>query len=61
MNLNGILIGSEDPQRLTASYTQLFGEPGWQGGDFHGWQLGGGYVTVGPMIRCTAPTPSRAG
>jgi hypothetical protein len=27
MNLNGILIGSEDPQRLTAYYTQLFGEP----------------------------------
>jgi predicted enzyme related to lactoylglutathione lyase len=48
MNLNGILIGSEDPQRLTAYYTQLFGEPGWAGGDFHGWQLGGGYVTVGP-------------
>jgi hypothetical protein len=34
MNLNGILIGSEDPQRLTAYYTGLFGEPGWSGGDF---------------------------
>jgi hypothetical protein len=28
MNLNGILIGSEDPQRLTAYHTSLFGEPG---------------------------------
>jgi hypothetical protein len=37
MNLNGILIGSEDPQRLTAYYTRLFGEPGWAGGDFRGW------------------------
>jgi hypothetical protein len=27
MNLNGILIGSEDPQRLTAHYTRLLGEP----------------------------------
>jgi hypothetical protein len=27
MNLNGILIGSQDPQRLTAYYTMLFGEP----------------------------------
>ncbi len=27
MNMNGILIGSEDPQRLTAYYTRLFGEP----------------------------------
>jgi hypothetical protein len=48
MNLNGILIGSEDPQRLTAYYTRLFGEAGWAGGDFGGWQLRTGYVTVGP-------------
>ena len=33
MNLNGILLGSEDPQRLTGCYTRLFGEPGWAGGD----------------------------
>ena len=36
MNLNGILLGSEDPQRLTAYYSRLFGEPGWAGGDFRG-------------------------
>jgi hypothetical protein len=41
MNLNGILIGSEDPQRLTAYYTGLFGEPGWSGGDFEYFQLVG--------------------
>ena len=29
MNLNSILIGSEDPQRLADYYTKLFGEPGW--------------------------------
>jgi hypothetical protein len=29
MNLNSILLGSQDPQRLTAYYTRLFGEPGW--------------------------------
>jgi predicted enzyme related to lactoylglutathione lyase len=48
VNLNGILIGSEDPQRLAAYYARLFGEPGWQGGDFRGWQLGTGWMTVGP-------------
>ena len=31
MNLNGVLIGSQDPQRLTAYYTSLFGEPGLAG------------------------------
>jgi predicted enzyme related to lactoylglutathione lyase len=48
MNLNSVLIGSEDPQRLTDYFTRLFGEPGWHEGGFNGWQLGGGFVTVGP-------------
>jgi len=48
MNLNSVLIGSEDPQRLAAYFTRLFGEPGWNEGGFNGWQLGGGFVTVGP-------------
>ena len=48
MNLNSILIGSEDPQRLVDYYTKLFGEPGWNEGGFHGWQLGSGFVSVGP-------------
>jgi predicted enzyme related to lactoylglutathione lyase len=48
MNLNSILIGSEDPDRLTEYYTKLFGAPGWTGGDFKGWEIGTGYLTVGP-------------
>ncbi len=48
MNLNSVLIGSEDPGRLTDYYTKLFGKPGWDGGDFTGWQIGTGFVTVGP-------------
>ena len=55
MNLNGVLIGSQDPQRLTAYYTSLFGEPGWSGGEFRGWQLDAGYVTVGPHDRVQGP------
>ena len=48
MNLNSILIGSEDPARLRDYYTNLFGEPTWQEGDFSGWQIGSGVITVGP-------------
>jgi predicted enzyme related to lactoylglutathione lyase len=48
MNLNGILIGSEDPQRLVEYYTRLFGKPGWEDGGYSGWLIGSGYVTVGP-------------
>jgi predicted enzyme related to lactoylglutathione lyase len=48
MELRSILIGSEDPQRLTDFYTKLFGAPGWNDGGYAGWQMGTGYVMVGP-------------
>ena len=48
MNLNGILIGSEDPTRLAGYYRKLFGEPGWDGGGYTGWMIGSGSITVGP-------------
>jgi predicted enzyme related to lactoylglutathione lyase len=48
MELNSILIGSENPQKLTEYYTKLFGKPGWDDGGYVGWQLGGGAFTVGP-------------
>jgi predicted enzyme related to lactoylglutathione lyase len=47
MNLNSILIGSEDPGRLKDYYTRLFGEPTYDEGGYTTWQLGTGVVTVG--------------
>jgi predicted enzyme related to lactoylglutathione lyase len=48
MNFSSILIGSEDPQRLVDYYTKLFGPPGMSDGGYSGWQLGSGFVTIGP-------------
>lgn len=48
MDFNNILIGSENPQRLAEYYTKLFGEPAMSMGGYTGWQLGSGFVTVGP-------------
>ncbi len=48
MNLNSVLIGSEDPGRLADYYRKLFGKPGWEMGPYIGWQLGNGGFTVGP-------------
>jgi predicted enzyme related to lactoylglutathione lyase len=48
MNLNNILIGSEQPERLTAYYTKLFGDPMWNENGYVGWMIGSGAVTVGP-------------
>ena len=47
MNLNSILIGSEDPQRLTDYYSRLFGKPAWDEGGFSAWQIGTSAITVG--------------
>ncbi|HYJ61945.1 MAG TPA: VOC family protein [Actinomycetota bacterium] len=61
MNLNSILIGSEDPDRLAAYYTKLFGEPGWNEGGYIGWQIGNGGITVGPHteVKGKNPQPGR--
>lgn len=48
MDFNSILIGSEEPQRLVDYYTRLFGEPAMADGGYTGWQIGSGWVTVGP-------------
>ncbi len=48
MNLNSILIGSENPERLVDFYTKLFGKPTWNDGGYTGWMIGSGSVTVGP-------------
>jgi predicted enzyme related to lactoylglutathione lyase len=48
MNLNGLLIGSENPERLKDYYTKLFGKPNFEGGGYFGWQIGSGSMSVGP-------------
>ena len=48
MNFNGILIGSEDPKRLTDYYRKLFGEPMYEDGGYSSWQMGSGSISIGP-------------
>jgi predicted enzyme related to lactoylglutathione lyase len=47
MNLNNIMIGTDDASRLVEYYTKLFGSPGFEDGGFAGWQIGEGFLTVG--------------
>jgi predicted enzyme related to lactoylglutathione lyase len=48
VNLNGILIGTEDPGRLTAYYSEVLGKPGFEGWGYTSWQIGSGSLTIGP-------------
>ena len=57
VNFNSILIGSADPQRLTDYYTKLFGEPAFADGGYTGWQIGSGWVTIGPHDQVTGKNP----
>ena len=61
MKFNNILIGSEDPQRLVDYYTKLFGKPGMEEGGYAGWQIGSGFVAVGPHseVHGQNPQPGR--
>ena len=61
MNLNSVLIGSEDPDRLAAYYSKLFGDPMWSDGGYTGWMLGQGAVTIGPHdeVKGKNPQPGR--
>ena len=47
MNLNSVLIGTEDPKPLVDYYKKLFGDPAGSEGGYTWWQLGNGGFTVG--------------
>ena len=55
MNLNSVLIGTEDAPRLAAFYSALFGEPIWAEGGYSTWQIGTGWLTVGPHDAVKGP------
>ena len=61
MNFNNILIGSDDPERLAAYYTKLFGEPMYKDESYSVWQIGSGAVAVGPHseVHGRNPQPGR--
>jgi len=48
VNFNSLLVGSEDPGRLVDYYTRLFGPPKLADGGYTGWQIGTGWITIGP-------------
>jgi predicted enzyme related to lactoylglutathione lyase len=61
MNLNSIMIGSEDAGRLAEYYTKLFGKPAMEEGGFSSWQIGDGGVSVFPhdQVKGKNTTPGR--
>jgi predicted enzyme related to lactoylglutathione lyase len=48
VDLNSVMIGSEDPKRLADYYTKLFGKPSMEEEGFATWKIGSGSLSVGP-------------
>jgi predicted enzyme related to lactoylglutathione lyase len=40
MKISGVMIGTEDAQRLGEFYTKVLGEPNFRDGDWWGWENG---------------------
>jgi predicted enzyme related to lactoylglutathione lyase len=47
LNLSTVMVGSEDPDALTAFYTKVLGEPAWRDSGFVGWQAGSAMLMIG--------------
>ncbi|MBU6424440.1 MAG: hypothetical protein KGJ98_14150 [Chloroflexota bacterium] len=48
MKFRGVLIGSDDPERLKEFYSKLFGKPAWEEERYFGWRFGEATVMFGP-------------
>jgi predicted enzyme related to lactoylglutathione lyase len=61
MNLNGIMVGSADPQALWAYYANLFGKPEFEDSAYQGWKFGNGFLVIGghDQVTGTNPQPGR--
>lgn len=49
LNFNSLLIFSEKPNSLAAFYKQVFQtDPVWEGNDYTTFEVGDGFITIGP-------------
>ena len=49
LNLNSLLVFSQNPKQLVEFYKKVFNmEVGWTGGDFSGFKVGNGIIAFGP-------------
>ena len=65
LNLNNVMLGSEDSKRLADFYTKVLGKPNPDWSDdangWSGWQAGDGGLVIGPHsdVSGTNPQPGR--
>jgi predicted enzyme related to lactoylglutathione lyase len=62
MDLNGVMLGTEDFERLKGFYTGLFGDPVMADGQYASWSIGSGWLTIGfhSEVKGASKDPGRA-
>ena len=49
LDLNGVMVNSEDPKKLAEFYQGVFDKkPEWEMEGFMGWKLGSSFINIGP-------------
>lgn len=49
LDFNSVLLFSEHPEKLAEFYKKVFNvDKGWEEGGYSGFQVGSGWVTIGP-------------
>jgi len=48
LNLNSVILFSEQPKKLVEFYKKILGKSDWSGGEFVGFAAGKGYLIIGP-------------
>lgn len=61
MNLNGVMLGTENSEKLSEFYTKLFGQPVFSQDGWYGFQIGSGNLVIGPHseVKGKSDTPGR--
>lgn len=57
LNFNSLLLSSANPKKLIVFYTDVFGvKPSWGEDEWAGFQVGSGWLTVGPHDKVKGKT-----
>jgi len=62
LSFNTLMVFSEKPKELSEFYGKIFEKkPDWTGDEYSGFQLGDGYVTIGPhsKVKGKSKNPER--
>jgi predicted enzyme related to lactoylglutathione lyase len=61
LDLNTVMIGSEDPKSLSEFYSKILGDPAWQDEGYTGWQVGSAWLMIGAHseVKGRNDTPGR--